>query len=170
MAAADVRSVYEADGVSVIGDVKSPQATATLLAWHQAIKIGMGGDDTRLLEILDQILIDEPVFLAPTYHKERRDKQFIKFALLGVCKAFKRFKYTRAFLGDAGFALEFECNLGSENGPMMRGIDLVTLNSEGKVSRFEVMARPPKAVLHLLELQTAFMTEMGMVKPAKAKL
>ena len=50
------------------------------------------------------------------------------------------------------------------------GIDLVTLNSEGKVSRFEVMARPPKAVLHLLELQTAFMTEMGMVKPVKAKL
>ena len=52
-------------GVSVIGDVKSPQAAATLLAWHQAIKIGMGGDDARLLEILDKILIDEPVFLAP---------------------------------------------------------------------------------------------------------
>ena len=99
----------------------------------------MAGDDGRLLEILDEILVEEPLFLAPTYHKERRDKQFIKFALVGVTKAFKRFKYTRAFLGDEGFALEFECNLGKEDGPMMRGVDLVTLNSEGKITRFEVL-------------------------------
>ena len=31
-----------------------------------------------------------------------------------MTKAFKRFKYTRAFLGDEGFALEFECNLGKD--------------------------------------------------------
>ena len=166
----DARSAFLADGVTVIGRLNAPEANSTLLAWHSAIKIGMGGDDGRLLEILDDILIDEPLFLAPTYHKERRDKQFIKFALVGVCKAFKRFRYTRAFLGDEGFALEFECNLGKEDGPFMRGTDLVTLNSEGKVTRFEVMARPPKAVLHLLDLQTTFMEKMGMVKTRKAKL
>ncbi|CAE7652162.1 unnamed protein product, partial [Symbiodinium pilosum] len=160
MVAGDARAVFEADGVPVIGQVKSDKANATLLAWHEAIGAGMAGNDGRLLEILDEILIDEPLFLAPTYHKERRDKQFIKFALVGVTKAFKRFKYTRAFLGDEGFALEFECNLGKEDGPFMRGVDLVALNAEGKVTRFEVMARPPKTVLQLLDLQTKFLAQM----------
>jgi hypothetical protein len=120
--------------------------------------------DEEMMDLMDQIMADDIVFLAPTYHKERRDKMFTKMALVGVTKAFKAFKYTRAILGDEGFALEFDCTVG-EGGPFMRGVDLVGLNAEGRIVRFEVMARPPKSVLKLLELQTAFMREAGMLPP-----
>ncbi len=118
------------------------------------------------MELIDEIMAEEIVFAAPTYHKERRDKMFTKVALVGVSKAFKNFKYTRAILGDEGFALEFECNVG-DGGPFLRGVDLVTLNAEGKIVRLEVMARPPKSVLKLLDMQTAFMREAGMLPPSK---
>lgn len=40
--------------------------------------------------------------------------------------------------------LEFKCRIGDE-GPYIRGIDLITLNDEGKIVLLEVMTRPPKA-------------------------
>ncbi|GBG26410.1 Hypothetical Protein FCC1311_026312 [Hondaea fermentalgiana] len=167
----DVRKIFEADGVDVYnGALTNPGTSRTLDMWHRALECGLKGADQDMLEILEDIMDDNVVFLAPTYWKERRSKEFIKYALVGVTKAFKNFKYTRIFLNDKGFALEFECNVETEDGPFLRGVDMVTVDTAtGKITRFEVMCRPPKAVLKLLDFQTAFMRKMGLIPPAKNK-
>lgn len=160
----------EAQGVKVIGGMTKASAARTLELWHEAVEGGMaGGAPEDMLNKLDDVFADDILFLAPTYLKPRRNKEFVKYALLGVSKAFKNFKYTRAFLGDDGFALEFECNIVENDGHFMRGVDLITLNEAGRISKLEVMARPPKAVLKLLDFQTAFLREKGIIPPAKTK-
>mmetsp|Transcript_20655 Transcript_20655/g.36704 ORF Transcript_20655/g.36704 Transcript_20655/m.36704 type:complete len:202 (-) Transcript_20655:42-647(-) len=165
----DPKAMFEADGVPVIGEMKNPASMRTIAKWHDGIMSGLsGGPEEYLVNILNEIFSEDVLFLAPTYHKERRDKKFVVVALIGVTKAFHNFKYTRVFLGDEGVALEFECNIG-EGGPLARGIDLITLNEQGQISRFEVMARPPKAMLKLLELQSDFMQSRGLIPPRKNK-
>jgi len=166
-----IESLLEAEGVEVMSGMKSVNAARTLEMWHEGVNLGLKGEDSRLLDILDVILDDNILFLAPTYLKERRDKKFVKLALVGVTKAFKNFKYSRAMLFDDGFALEFECNIETPDGPVMRGVDLVTLDKRtGKIIKFEVMARPPKPVMKLLDFQTKFLRENGILAPSKSKL
>ena len=55
--------------------------------------------------------------------------------------------------------LEFECTVG-EDGPTMRGVDLITFNKDGKITEIEVMARPPNAVAELGEKQTTFLRKL----------
>mmetsp|Transcript_3542 Transcript_3542/g.5131 ORF Transcript_3542/g.5131 Transcript_3542/m.5131 type:complete len:197 (-) Transcript_3542:40-630(-) len=163
----NVLDEFRQEGVQVVGSIKNKKVLHTLSLWHESVSKGMGGNAEGMETVLDSILDENIVFLAPTYLKARRNKAFTIMALLGVTKAFKGFKYTRIFVGDEGFALEFECNIGSEDGLFMRGIDLMKVNESGKITSFEVMARPPKAVLQLLELQTNFLRAAGMVPPAK---
>lgn len=167
----EVQKIFEADGIKVNNGAMTNKKTAqTLNLWHQALECGFNNRDEEMMKIMDEIMDDNVVFLAPTYWKERRSKEFIKYALVGVSKAFKNFKYTRVFFHDDGFALEFEANVETEDGPFLRGVDMVTVDpSTGKITRFEVMCRPPKAVLKLLDFQTAFMRKVGLIPPAKKK-
>ncbi|CAJ1332302.1 unnamed protein product [Effrenium voratum] len=138
-------------------------ASAFLHKWHEVVLSQLnspdGGDEQAMMKGLNELFHDDIVFLAPTYLKERKDKKFSMLALLGVSKAFKNFEYTREMVDDKqlSLALEFTCNIGKPDGLVMRGVDLITLDAAtGKAIRFEVMARPPKAVLELLDLQSKF--------------
>ena len=150
-----------------VGQSVGDSTFGALEKWHHGLSQAFSGNDASMLLMLEDIMDEDVVFLAPTYGKERKNKAFTVMALVGVGKAFKNFKYTRIFIGDKALALEFSCNIETEQGLLFRGIDLITLNDDGKIVRFEVMGRPPKAALKLLELQTAFMRSAGLIPPAR---
>jgi hypothetical protein len=94
-------------------------------------------------EILNELLADEVKFHSPFVWKPKDGKMITTQILLTVSKVFEEFKYVREILDENNWALEFEAKLGEFS---MRGIDLIELNDDGKISDFEVMIRPANAL------------------------
>ena len=76
-------------------------------------------------------------------------------------EVFTNFSYHRQWLSDdaSQWCLEFTATI-ADTGLQIKGCDLVSLGSNGKIEKFEVVARPPSAVSALLK-------EMGDRVPAK---
>ena len=89
----------------------------------------------------------------------------VKVILAGATKAFTDFRYKREFIGDRDMILEFETRVGSPTGPILHGVDVLTLNEQGLITEFAVLGRPLNAVQRLFELQTKFLESV-----LKAKL
>lgn len=132
-------------------------------AWKKALAAAFNKDYEEFNRLGDELFADDVVFLPPTYLKARKGKQFTKMALMGVSVLFKDFVYKREFIGPRDIALEFECRCG-EGGPVLHGIDLIELNETGdKIVKFAVMGRPPNAVQKILEHQSKFLKDKGML-------
>lgn len=137
--------------------------------WEKALRIAFDHKieqkqrEKQYFAILDDLFIEDIIFKAPTYWKTRKGKLFAKYALLGVSNVFKNFKYTRKWLGHRSFALEFECRIGEE-GPNLRGIDLITINDIGQITEIEIMARPPNAVKYIEQKQAEFLRSRKIIK------
>lgn len=87
-------------------------------------------------------------FYPPTYfkHWEGRDEFLL---LIGcVSEVFgKSFQYHRQWLSNDGkeWACEFSAEIET-SGKVIQGIDLVSLNEQGQICDFKVLARPPNTV------------------------
>ncbi len=115
-----------------------------LALWHEFV-------ETRNAEILDELLAENIQFHSPFVWKPKDGKQITTMILKTVTQVFEDFRYVREILDDKNWALEFEAKIGELN---LRGVDLIQLNDEGKITDFEVMIRPANT-LHTLG------TEMG---------
>ena len=116
----------------------------TILRWHQFV-------ETPNVEILQGILADEVKFHSPFVWKPKDGKAVTTQILMTVTQVFQNFRYVREIAEGNNFCLEFEANIGELT---LRGVDLISLNDDGKIIDFEVMIRPANA------LQTLGM-EMG---------
>lgn len=67
--------------------------------WHQSIKAAFENEEEKAMDLLSLLFSEDVSFKAPTYWKTRKSKKFAIFALVGVSKVFKDFKYTREFIG-----------------------------------------------------------------------
>jgi hypothetical protein len=133
-------------------------------SWHNALELMFHGNEKEAQKIMNELFSDKVEMKPPTYYKTRKSKPFTLMALRGVSQLFKDFRYTREFIGERDFALEFVCKCG-DNGPELQGVDLIKLDENGKIIEFAVVARPPKAVQVLLEHQSKFMEQF--LKEAK---
>ncbi|WP_299348629.1 nuclear transport factor 2 family protein [uncultured Shimia sp.] len=97
------------------------------------------GDNAKIIEFL----AEDVQFLPPTYWKTWTGREPCAAILGHVGQIFSDFRYRR-FMGDGNdWALEFQCKIGDLDAV---GVDLITLNDEGLVSKFEVVMRPYKSV------------------------
>jgi hypothetical protein len=123
--------------------------------WHQALDLAFNNHREEAAKIMSEIFDDKIEFLPPTYAKKRIGKAFAMKAIEGVSHLFKEFRYTREFIGDRDFVLEFVCKTGEHT---LYGADMIKLNTKGdKIVEFMVLARPPAAVQKILEHQSEFM-------------
>ncbi len=105
--------------------------------WHAYL----AGHEAHLL---DELLDEEVVFHSPVVWTPQKGKALTKLYLLSAAKVLlDEFQYIRSIRQDLHWCLEFNCKIGDVT---VRGIDLITLNEEGKIIDFEVMVRPLKAV------------------------
>jgi len=112
--------------------------------WHALV-------ESRNVSELDTILADDAVMISPVVHTPQAGKQITKMYLTAALHVFanETFTYKREFTNDNAAVLEFETVV---NGIQVNGVDMITLNDDGKISEFRVMVRPLKAVNMIHEM------------------
>ena len=108
----------------------------TLLIWHQFIQ-------TQNADMLHGILDENVRFHSPFVWKPKDGRAITTQILLTVSQVFQNFRYIREIAQDKQFCLEFEAAIGELT---LRGVDLITLGDDGKITDFEVMIRPANAL------------------------
>lgn len=106
--------------------------------WHAMV-------DTRNVDSLDEMLADDIKLYSPVVHTvlEGSDiaKMYLSGAALVLCN--DHFKYIREVYDDGFALLEFETEL---DGIVVNGVDMISWNSDNKITEFKVMVRPLKAI------------------------
>ncbi|SFT92636.1 nuclear transport factor 2 family protein [Sedimentitalea nanhaiensis] len=97
------------------------------------------GDDTKIAEIL----AEDVTFMPPTYFATWIGRAPVAAVLGHVGQVFSDFKYRRVMGDGHDWALEFQCKIGDLDAV---GVDLITLNDDGLIQKFEVVMRPYKTI------------------------
>ena len=97
-------------------------------------------------------LSEDVELLPPTYDKLWRGPDLVARLLGFAAEAFGGLSYTDMWHGEAGHVMRFEGRIGDEP---ISGVDIVSLDEQGLIRRFEVFSRPPKAALALREAMGA---------------
>ena len=101
--------------------------------WHSAV-------EERSLEKVSALLAEDVNLISPVAFKPFTDRAYILKVLENVVGTLENFRYTRStVLSDGGVLLVFE---GEIDGKTLEGIDLIDLDSDGKVKTLKVMMRP----------------------------
>ena len=108
----------------------------TLKLWHEFV-------ETRNAEILDEILAADVKFHSPFIWKPKDGKAMTIKILMTVTTVFEDFRYVREITDAPNAALEFEARVGEFS---LRGVDLIQIGEDGKITDFEVMVRPANAL------------------------
>ena len=106
--------------------------------WHEVVK----NSDVVLLQTL---LADDVVFHSPVVHTPQEGKQRTMMYLSGAVAVLgsNGFHYVREIISENEAALEFMAEI---DGITINGIDLISVNADGRITDFKVMIRPLKAV------------------------
>jgi len=94
-------------------------------------------------EDIGPLLADDVAFLPPTYWKTWTGRAPVAALLGHVGRVFSDFHYRRIMGDGLDWALEFQCKVGDLDAV---GVDLITLNDAGLITKFEVVMRPLKSV------------------------
>lgn len=109
--------------------------------WHAAVS----AKDTRLLEnwVTDDCVIASPAFWTP-----KGPKAYVMEILKSVTFNLEDFVYDKEWIDGPELCLEFSARLGNVK---MRGIDRITVNAQGMMTKIEVFIRPGNALMALAE-------------------
>jgi hypothetical protein len=101
--------------------------------------------------VLWDLLHPDAVFESPVVHTPQRGREITFKYLLSAEKVLggPGFTYVGEWRGDNSAILEFENEI---DGIKLNGVDMMTFDDEGRITRFKVMVRPLKAInlLHRL--------------------
>ncbi|SHI43687.1 hypothetical protein SAMN05444000_101125 [Shimia gijangensis] len=106
------------------------------------------GDDT----LIEGLLAEDVTFLPPTYWATWTGREPVAMLLGHVGKIFTEFRYRRILGEGKDWILEFQCKVGDLDAV---GVDLLTLDDDGLIQKFEVAIRPYKTVKALREAMNA---------------
>jgi hypothetical protein len=109
----------------------------TLARWHRCVK-------RKDLDLLDDILAENCVFLSPVVHTPQHGRDITKLYLSGAMVVLgNNFHYVKEVVSGNHAVLEFTAEVDDI---LVNGVDIMTFNDEGKICEFKVMVRPLKAV------------------------
>ncbi|MBV1895703.1 MAG: nuclear transport factor 2 family protein [Rhodobacteraceae bacterium] len=106
------------------------------------------GDDSKIAGLL----AEKVQFLPPTYYKSWTGREPVAAVLGHVGQVFSDFKYRRVMGEGNDWALEFQCKVGNLDAV---GVDLLTLDDDGLITKFEVVMRPHKTIGALRDAMNA---------------
>ena len=120
----------------------SADSKAFLEKWHKIVA-------TRDVEGLAAVLAENVTLGAPPYWAKLETKEVVLRLLKIIINTIDEFIYHREWINGPELALEFR---GSVDGLELQGIDLITLNDEGKIQSIDVMIRPMNTLAKLAEI------------------
>jgi len=112
-----------------------------LARWQQIV-------DNRDAQGLGQALSDDVSMGAPPYWNRIEGKQVVSHLLGIIAETIEDFTYHRQWVSGNELALEFH---GHVDDCQLQGIDLITINDSGLITRLDVMIRPENALATLRE-------------------
>jgi hypothetical protein len=128
-------------------------ARAFLERWHEIVA-------ARDVEALRDVLAEDVVLGAPPYWNELEGRDMVAHLLGLIVHTIEDFTYHREWLSGSELALEFKGRVGDLD---LQGIDLISLDEQGRIRRLEVPMRPVNAVIALRETiapqMAAFLSE-----------
>ena len=119
----------------------TPDSRVFLDRWHKIVA-------TRDLVSLPEVLATDVAIGAPPYWDKLRGRDLVAHLLGIIVNTVEDFTYHREWVMGGELALEFT---GRVKGLDLQGIDLITLDAEGRVSNLDVLMRPVNAVIELRE-------------------
>ena len=142
------------------GTAITAQSLSTFKAWHGALNRVMheGASASEVSEKLRSHVHDQAQFFPPTYFAHWQGGDELCLLLGAVSEVFgKSFVYKRQWLSDDGknWCLEFDATINGDAKNVLNGVDLITLDDEGKIVDMKVLARPPNAVSALKAVMMA---------------
>ena len=121
-------------------------------------KIVASGDH----KAIETILAEQVQFQPPTYYKTWTGREPVAAVLGHVGHVFSDFRYRRVMGEGKDWALEFQCKVGDLDAV---GVDLVMLDDDGLIEKFEVVMRPYKTIGALRDAMNArVMTDARFLK------
>lgn len=106
--------------------------TSFLDLWHPIVF-------DRDLVALRELLAEDVVFRSPYVWRPYHGRQAAWLILSTVLDVFQEFTYHRELIDGDNLALEFSARVGDRS---LKGIDLIRLDSDGRIVEFEVFIRP----------------------------
>ena len=136
-------------------------------SYHPTIESFFIAIKSNNVDDLKSIFDENIIFKPPTYWKEWQGKEVVARILSHVGSVFKNLEYKRVLCSDVDYFLEFSCNIGHLDAT---GVDMITLNKQGLIEKFEVVMRPYKSVgelrrfMNLLTSNDPFFTSLKVKK------
>lgn len=109
--------------------------------WYEVI-------ETHNMEMLKPMFAEDIMFHSPAFWTPKQGRDVAILVLKTVDSIFENFTYTKEWVSGDEIILEFSAEVG---GKSLKGIDRITLNSEGKAIEFEVMVRPLNGLMALAQ-------------------
>jgi hypothetical protein len=107
---------------------------------------------------IEVLFAEDVVFRSPVVYKPYEGREAVAMLLGAVVQVFEDFRYTdQVETGDAA-ALAFSARVGERE---LDGIDFLHFDSDGRVNRMEVFARPMSGVNALAEAMQRKLEEAG---------
>ena len=119
----------------------TPAAERFLAAWHRVVA-------ERDLDALADLLAEDVSLGAPPYWPRLEGRRVVQHLLGLVIETIEGFSYHREWVSGSELALEFRGRVGDRE---LQGIDLISLDAEGRIRRLDVPMRPVNAVVALRE-------------------
>lgn len=121
--------------------------------WHNIM-------DSKEVDLLDELLADDVVFLSPVVHTPQAGKAITKMYLSAAARVLgtKDFVYKREIIGDNIAVLEFETVI---DGVLVNGIDMISWDESDQITEFKVMIRPLKGINAVHKLMGEALTKMA---------
>jgi ketosteroid isomerase-like protein len=106
--------------------------------WHALLK-------SRDVNSLDSLLAENATMYSPVVHTPQVGKAITKMYLMGAMMVIgnEHFRYIREVYNDSFAVLEFETKI---DGKVVNGVDMITWNSDNKITEFKVMIRPLQGI------------------------
>jgi hypothetical protein len=104
------------------------------------------------------LLAEDVVFESPIVHRRYRGRDQVAPVLLAVGTVFEDFRYTAEFGSEDGHVLRFAARVDDRD---LDGVDILTVDEQGRITDFAVMVRPYSAA-------TALRVRMAALLPGPA--
>jgi hypothetical protein len=103
--------------------------------------IAQSGD----FDLLDELLADDVIFESPVVHTPQVGRAIAKAYLVAAVQVLgsPEFRWVNRWFAEQSAVLELESRI---DGLTINGVDIISWNSVGRITRFKVMIRPLKAI------------------------
>lgn len=118
-----------------------PSVKIFLNSWTKAV-------DAHDLEGVLAHFTQDMTFYSPVIFKPSQDPEYVRLLFSFLLEIFEDFVYIDTFAKEDGLALVFRAQVGELT---VEGVDLITLNDEGKAAEFKVVIRPLNVAMVLAE-------------------